>query len=207
MLPEPIASLPVEQVPRDPRFRPLAALTRVQTDLRYASSHNFAGRILYQGYDCAWLRAEAFAGLESAASWLAQQAPGWTLRVLDALRPQRVQEAIWREVAGTPAALYFADPVRGSIHSFGMAVDVTLADAQGCEADMGSAFDEMSPLSHPVLHARHLADGQLSRAQVERRELLARAMAAGGFHGIDTEWWHFDHGDRDAVRRHFPRVE
>jgi D-alanyl-D-alanine dipeptidase len=36
--------------------------------------------------------------------------------------------------------------------------------------------------------------------------MLRGAMAAGGFHGIPTEWWHFDHGDRDAVRCDFPRV-
>jgi D-alanyl-D-alanine dipeptidase len=117
-----------------------------------------------------------------------------------------VQEAIWRDVAGTPMAMYFAEPVRGSIHSFGMAVDVTLLDPAGCEADMGSGFDEMSTASHPALHAEHLAAGVLTAAQVALRECLAQAMAQGGFHGISTEWWHFDHGDRDAVRRNAPRV-
>lgn len=203
----PISTLPIEAVPGHPRFRRLSCVAAVEVDLRYASTDNFAQRVLYQGIDCAWLRAEAAAGLEAAAAWLASRGAGWKLRVLDALRPQRVQEAIWRDVAGTPAAMYFADPARGSVHSFGMAVDVTLVDAQGCEADMGSGFDEMSLLSHPVLHARHLAAGLLTPAQVERRDLLARAMGAGGFRGIDTEWWHFDHGDRDEVRRCFPRVD
>jgi len=32
-------------------------------------------------------------------------------------------------------------------------------------------------------------------------------MAAGGFNGIDNEWWHFDMLDRAHVRRHFVRVE
>ena len=32
------------------------------------------------------------------------------------------------------------------------------------------------------------------------------AMAEGGFHGIATEWWHFDHGDREAVRQTLERV-
>jgi D-alanyl-D-alanine dipeptidase len=58
-----------------------------------------------------------------------------------------------------------------------------------------------------VLHARHLAEGRLTAAQVQRRDLLAQAMGAGGFRGIDTEWWHFDHGDRDEVRRCCPRVD
>jgi D-alanyl-D-alanine dipeptidase len=36
---------------------------------------------------------------------------------------------------------------------------------------------------------------------------LRRVMAAGGFKGIDNEWWHFDMLDRQHVRRHFIRVE
>ncbi len=189
-----------------PDFRPLASVSGVAHDLRYASTNNFAGRVLYTGLDCAWIRREAAAGLEAAAAWLAQARPGYTLLVLDALRPQRVQEAIWADVAGTPAQDYFADPVRGSIHSFGMAVDVTLLDAQGRESDMGSGYDEMSLRSHPMLDAEHLALGVLTAAQVAERGWLHAAMARGGFRAIPTEWWHFDHGDRDAVRRDLPRV-
>ena len=203
----PSAVVRVEDVPGHPDFRPLASLRGVAHDLRYAGTDNFAGRVLYRGFDCAWLRAEAADGLEAAAAWLAARHPGWQLRVLDALRPQRVQEAIWADVVGTEMAMYFADPARGSIHSFGMAVDVTLLDAAGQEVDMGSGFDEMSLASHPALHAEHLARGVLSAGQVELRDRLAAAMAAGGFAGIPTEWWHFDHGDRDAVRRTLPRVD
>jgi len=195
-----------EHIGAHPDFRPLAGLVGVAFDLRYASTNNFAGRVLYTGLDCAWIRREAAAGLEAAAAWLAQARPGFTLLVLDALRPQRVQEAIWADVAGTPAQDYFADPVRGSIHSFGMAVDVTLLDAQGRESDMGSGYDEMSLRSHPMLDAEHLALGVLTAAQVAERGWLHAAMARGGFRAIPTEWWHFDHGDRDAVRRDLPRV-
>jgi zinc D-Ala-D-Ala dipeptidase len=204
---KPASTLPVEAVPGHPDFRPLAGVRGIDHDLRYAGTDNFAGQVLYRGFDCAWLRAEAAAGLETAAGWLQARHPGWRLRVLDALRPQRVQEAIWADVVGTPMAMYFADPARGSIHSFGMAVDVTLLDPEGREVDMGSGFDEMSLASHPALHAEHLASGVLTPGQVALRERLAAAMAAGGFAGIPTEWWHFDHGDRDAVRRTLPRVD
>ncbi len=196
----------VEDIATDPAFRPLASLRGVPHDLRYATANNFAGRVLYVGLDCAWLRGEAACGLETAATWLTAQRPGWQLLVLDALRPQRVQEAIWADVTGTAAALYFANPVRGSIHSYGMAVDVTLIDPQGGESDMGSGFDEMALASHPALHAEHLASGVLTPAHVEQRQCLADAMTRGGFHGIPTEWWHFDHGDRDRVRRELPRI-
>jgi D-alanyl-D-alanine dipeptidase len=208
MSPSPFAGASVrcEDISGHPDFRPLAGLRGVAHDLRYASTHNFAGKRLYVGIDCAWLRREAADGLEAAAAWLAQARPGFSLLVLDALRPQRVQEAIWHDVAGTPAQAYFAEPVRGSIHSFGMAVDVTLLGPDGAERDMGSGYDEMSLRSHPMLDAEHLALGVLSAAQITERGWLHAAMARGGFQAISTEWWHFDHGDRDAVRRDLPRV-
>lgn len=198
--------LAVEDIARHPAYRRLATLAGVVVDLRYAGTNNFAGRVLYAGIDCAWLRREAAAGLEAAAAWLAREHPARRLVLLDALRPQRVQEAIWRDVAGTPLADYFAEPVRGSIHSFGMAVDVTLQDEHGAEVDMGSAYDEMSEASHPALHAALLAAGRLTAAQVAERETLRLALEAGGFQGITNEWWHFDHGDRERVRRELPRV-
>jgi zinc D-Ala-D-Ala dipeptidase len=197
----------VEDIANDSAFRPLRKLTEIAFDLRYAGNNNFAGRSLYGELDCAWLRTEAANGLRQAAAWLAEHHPHWRLLVLDALRPQRVQEAIWRDVVGTNMEPYFADPARGSIHSYGMAVDVTLMDAQGGEADMGTAFDEMTRVSHPALHAEHVASGALTPAQVHARERLAAAMAHGGFAGIATEWWHFDHGDRQRVRREFVRIE
>lgn len=200
------APLPAEQVPGHPDFRPLASLAGVAHELRYAGVNNFAGRILYAGLDCAWLRREAAEGLERAAAWLAGARPGFTLLVLDALRPQRVQEAIWSQIAGTPMQDYFADPVKGSVHSFGMAVDVTLLGPDGRERDMGSGYDEMSLRSHPMLDAEHLALGVLTASQVAERGWLHAAMVRGGFRPITTEWWHFDFGDRDQVRRHCPRV-
>lgn len=199
----------VEAIADDPAFSPLGGpggLRGVAHDLRYAGTNNFAGRVLYRGIDCAWLRREAALGLEAAAAWLAREHPGHTLLVLDALRPQRVQEAIWAEVAGTEAQHYFAEPTLGSIHSYGMAVDVTLRDAQGRELDMGAGFDEMTPRSHPALEAEHLAAGVLSAAHIDHRQRLYRAMAAGGFQGISTEWWHFNLGEPAELRRRYARV-
>ena len=196
----------VEDIATTAEFRHLRSLEGVPYDLRYVGSNNFAGRSLYGTLDCAWLRSEAAEGLEAAAAWLQAQRPGWRVLVLDALRPQRVQEAIWVDVAGTPAQEYFANPERGSIHSYGMAADVTLLAPDGSEADMGSGFDEMTLASHPALHEVHLASGVLTPAQVAEREWLRLAMAHGGFAGIPNEWWHFDHGDRDRVRRELPRI-
>lgn len=197
----------IEDIAQQPQFVRLESVAGIRFDLRYAGSNNFEGRVLYRGIDCAWIRSEAAQGLEAAAAWLVAHHPGLTLLVLDALRPQRVQEAIWADMKGTPAERYFADPARGSIHSFGMAVDATLIDATGRELDMGSGFDEMSLRSHPALEAEHFAAGMLTRPQIQSRETLRRAMTAGGFSGIATEWWHFNFGDPERIRATLPRVE
>lgn len=187
-------------------FRHLTTIAGVAVDLRYATADNFAGRDLYSPLDCAWLHRDAAAALAAASHWLSGQQSGKRLLVLDALRPQRVQEALWAALQGTPLLGYLAPPERGSIHSFGMAVDVTLIDSSGLELDMGTGFDGLSEKSHPALEQQFLASGELTPAHVANRELLRAAMAHGGFHGISHEWWHFDCGDRVQVRRNYARV-
>ncbi len=195
-----------EEIADHPEFQPLLSVPGVAVDLRYATPDNFVGRAVYGGLDCAYLRREAADALARAADWLARHHSGVQLVVLDALRPQRVQEALWAELEGTPLTKYLAHPARRSIHSFGMAVDVTLLDAQGRELDMGTAFDEMTPASHPEFEAEQLAQGGLTAAQLTHRGWLRAAMRFAGFQTIPTEWWHFDFGDRDVVRRTLPLV-
>jgi D-alanyl-D-alanine dipeptidase len=195
-----------EDIPSHPDFCALRHLVGVDIDLRYASTNNFLSRNFYGALDCAYLRREAADGLIAAAQWVGAHCPGHGIRVLDALRPQSVQEQLYRELEGTPLARYLAHPSNGSIHSFGMAVDVTLVNARGEELDMGSGFDEMTPLSHTDCEDLLLAQGQLEDQHLRHRAWLRHAMQHGGFHGISTEWWHFDFGDRAAVRRDLPRV-
>jgi D-alanyl-D-alanine dipeptidase len=195
-----------EDIAASAEFRHLSSIAGIAVDLRYAGPNNFVGRDLYSPFDCAWLHVEAAAALEAAVTWLAQQAPGHTLLVLDALRPQRVQQQLWDALAGTGLQMYLADPARGSIHSYGMALDVTILDPQGRELDMGTGFDDMTDLSHPALEEGFIFAGKLSEAQVNNRRLLRGAMFGAGFVGISTEWWHFDCGDRDRVRSTFRRV-
>ena len=190
-----------------PDFRHLSTLAGVAVDLRYAGTNNFVGRDLYGELDCAWLHHLAAAGLERAVALLARKAPGHRLLVLDAVRPHRVQIQLWDHLEGTDLRQYVADPARGSIHSFGMAVDATLLDAHGRELDMGTGYDEMVELSHPRLEEHHVAAGLLAPQQRRNRELLRRVLAHGGFGGIDNEWWHFEMLDRNHVRQAFTRVD
>jgi D-alanyl-D-alanine dipeptidase len=187
-------------------FRRLDTIQRIAVDLRYATPDNFVGRDLYSPLDCGFLHKDAAAALERAVAWLAERRPDYTFLVLDALRPQRVQEQLWQALQGTDLLGYIADPARGSIHSFGMALDVTLLDAQGRELDMGTGFDDLSERSHPAKEALLLARGELSVQHIENRRWLRGAMFQAGFVGINSEWWHFDCGDRLQVRRDYARV-
>ncbi|MBL0729555.1 M15 family metallopeptidase [Piscinibacter sp. HJYY11] len=196
-----------EEIATHPDFRRLSSIDGVRVDLRYVGPRNFVGRDLYGELDCAWLHRLAAEGLARAAAELTALAPGHRLLVLDALRPHRVQIELWEFLDGTGLRQYVADPARGSIHSFGMALDVTIVNADGDELDMGSGFDEMDELSHPKLEAEHLASGALTPTQVANRELLRRVMTVGGFNGVDNEWWHFDMLDRSHVRQTFVRVD
>jgi D-alanyl-D-alanine dipeptidase len=195
-----------EDIAGDPAFRHLSTIAGIAVDLRYATPNNFVGRDLYSPYDCAWLHVDAAAALERVVGWLAHKRPGATPLVLDALRPQRVQQQLWDALEGTGLQMYLAHPARGSIHSYGMAVDLTILDEDGRELDMGTGFDDMTELSHPALEDRFLHSGALTPAQVANRRLLRDAMFQAGFVGINTEWWHFDCGDRNLVRQTFRRV-
>lgn len=201
-----IDGLPIEQVGQCADFRHLSGIGGIAIDLRYAGTDNFTGRDLYSPFDCAWLHVDAACALEQVVAWLARERPGCSALILDALRPQRVQEALWDALDGTGLRMYLAPPERGSIHSFGMALDITLLDEHGREIDMGTGFDDMSERSHPAREDLLLARGELTPLHIDNRRLLRAAMAQAGFVGIASEWWHFDCGDRDWVRQTFQRV-
>ncbi|WP_019102941.1 M15 family metallopeptidase [Chromobacterium haemolyticum] len=142
-----------------------------------------------------------------AARELRRQRPGFQLRVFDALRPGRVQRVLWDIVKDTPQRIYVADPARGSIHSFGMAVDLSVEDDGGRELNMGTGFDDFTELAQPQRESELQRTGRLSEAQLANRLLLRHCMSQAGFSGIATEWWHFEAADRDWVRAHMLLIE
>lgn len=199
-------SLAIESIATCPDFRHLSTIAGIQVDLRYATPGNFVGRDLYSPFDCAWLHRDAAAALERIVAWLSVRRPGATVLILDALRPQRVQEQLWDALDGTDLRGYLAEPSRGSIHSFGMAVDITLLDEAGREFDMGTGFDDLTDRSQPMREQEMLGRGEITQAHIDNRQLLRDAMAHAGFVGINSEWWHYDFGDRELVRKTYRRI-
>lgn len=151
----------------------------VDLDLRYATADNFTGRALYRRARC-YLNPEAEALLRRAAELAARL--GCRLRIFDAFRPA---EAQWRLWAACPDPAYIADPKRGSPHSMGAAVDLTLVDAESGRAlDMGTAFDDLRPQSWHGAHG-------ISTEAARNRTLLLGIMTSAGFDFYRNEWWHY----------------
>jgi len=150
----------------------------VDLSIAYATADNFTGKPVYARPDC-WLHADAAECLGKAIA-LARPL-GLRLKVFDAFRPQEAQWILWNH---TPDPEFLADPRRGSPHSRGVAVDLTLIDEQGRELDMGTAFDAFTPLSH------HGHPGIPVEAQ-RNRHLLMGIMTSAGWDFYRNEWWHY----------------
>jgi D-alanyl-D-alanine dipeptidase len=197
----------LQAVLANPDYVAIDALPGVSVSLRYASSDNFLKRDLYGAFNRAFLHRIAADKLGRAGVDLAREKPGWKILVYDALRPRAVQRVLWEAVKGTPLQPYVANPANGSIHNFGLAVDVTLADDAGREIDMGTPFDAFGALAQPALEERFLKEGKLTMAQLDNRRLLRRVMTAAGFIQLPLEWWHFDAVPQSEVRKQFKLVE
>ena len=150
----------------------------VGIDLVYARADNFTGRPIYARARC-FLHADAAACLARAADLVREQ--GLRLLVTDAFRPSEAQWALWKH---TPDPAFVADPRRGSPHSRGVAVDVTLTDSAGRGLDMGGPVDDLTE------NGRHDAPG-IKPGQRANRLLLLGIMTAAGFDWYMREWWHY----------------
>jgi D-alanyl-D-alanine dipeptidase len=151
----------------------------VEIDLVYASDRNFTGRRLYRRGLC-YLHADTAELLRRAVA--IARPLGLTLKILDAFRPAEAQWMLWRHL---PDPDYIADPRRGSPHSMGAAVDLTLIDvANGAERDFGTGFDEMHPRSWH-------GDTSIPVKAQRNRALLLGIMTAAGFDFYRREWWHY----------------
>jgi D-alanyl-D-alanine dipeptidase len=166
---------------------------RWKLDVKYATTDNFTHKVLYNSARC-FLRPKVAQMLVDAQKWLDKNHKGYTFILKDCYRPVSVQRLMWDVVKDTPMRGYVADPNSkyGSVHNYGCAVDLTLADAQGKEIDMGTAYDHLGKLAEPRHEEEFLAEGKLTAKHLENRHILRDAMIAGGFKTIPNEWWHFN---------------
>lgn len=150
----------------------------LRIDLAYATPHNFTQQPIYRHAHC-YLHRNAFEALERARALL--RPLGLHMLIFDALRPQEAQWKLW-EVCPDPR--FVADPRKGSPHGRGVAVDLTLTLPDGTQLDMGTPFDDFTPLSF------HSCTEISAEAQ-RNRFLLLGIMTAAGWDFYENEWWHY----------------
>lgn len=150
-------------------------------DLRYAGANNIVGHPLYPPGTTALVRPGVARALVIAQAFLRRHKYG--LKIWDAYRPKPVQTELWKAARSNT---YVADPgtANGSLHSWGLAVDATLVDAQRQEVRMPTDFDDFTPAAM----WRYQGADPSVRANLT---LLQIAMREGGFYGLRAEWWHF----------------
>lgn len=190
-------SLP--QLPKD--FCDLRELAELKFDLRYATTNNICQVAVYSPDFIPALHKSAFDKLKIALQILRQEVPLSTFVIFDAFRPLEAQKKFFAMVEGTDQEIYFANPKNKSIHNFGYAVDLTLADKQSGELwDMGTDFDDFRDEAQPVKEDEMLRLGRLNEKQIQNRKILRDIMVRAGFQVLPIEWWHFDAEDPKWVR-------
>lgn len=155
-------------------------IPRVKLDIRYATTNNFTGKVLYPVAKC-YLRREPAEHLKAVQLELREL--GFGLKIFDGYRPLSVQKKMW---AIFPDDNFVANPAKGSRHNRGAAVDLTLIRTDGTELEMPTPYDDFTEKAHRKYMK---LPGQVLR----NRQLLEDVMTRHGFRGLDTEWWHFDY--------------
>jgi zinc D-Ala-D-Ala dipeptidase len=153
----------------------------IVVELRYASPNNVTGHALYPPGTQALVRPEVAQRLAIAQQFLRRHRHG--LKIWDAYRPRLVQVQLWR---AAPRDVYVADPetANGSLHMWGVAVDVTLVNSRKQPVMMPTDFDEFTPAAMLIYRgANQHIQSNLA--------LLQAAMGIAGFYGHFREWWHF----------------
>ena len=154
-------------------------------DLKYGSTDNVTGEVLYDDGYKATLRRETAEKLKAANEIFNND--GYRVKVWDGYRPAYVQQRLWDNV-DEASKIYFMNPKLGSNHTRGCAVDVTLTDWNGVEIDMPSGFDDLTgKATRKYTYA--------NAAQKANAQYLEKVMRQVGFNIINTEWWHFDDSD------------
>ena len=182
------------------------AIPGILVQLKYATPDNFMHKNVYGCLQKAYLQKEVVARLKKAQNYLSANHPGYHFLIYDATRPLAKQWDLWNalpQYSPKVRSNYVANPVEHSIHNYGSAVDLTVADEQGRPLEMGTPFDFFGEMAYPSREKALLASGKLSKEAYQNRLILRQAMVHGGFMPIQYEWWHFNAFSRAEAKRRF----
>lgn len=162
-------------------------------DLKYASEDNFIGYNFYGDFRTAYIREECYYKLKNAYLDLQKKRPGYTFIIYDALRSLEAQQLMWDSLKCEESKKHFyvADPKEGSIHNYGMSLDLTIVNDKQEILDMGTDFDFFGDLACPSKTDYFFNSGKLNENQYNNRKLLFEIMENAKLYVSSTEWWHY----------------
>lgn len=171
-------------------------------DLKYATTDNFMGIILYDTLESIFLQEDVAIRLTACQAFLKDTLPDHSLLIYDGVRPVDVQQQMWDALDSIPPAergKFVSNPWYGSVHNFGAAVDITICDSEGIPLDMGAGYDDFRDIAFPSKEWKFLNSGELTAEQHGNRKLLRAVMKSQGFRNIPSEWWHFNACSRNQA--------
>ncbi|EYE89178.1 D-Ala-D-Ala dipeptidase [Fervidicella metallireducens AeB] len=151
-------------------------------ELRYATEENFTRQKIYPKAVC-MLRRETAKKLINANNEFNKM--GYRIKIWDAYRPYYVQKILY-DIAVDKE--FLANPVSGSKHNRGAAVDITLVDEDERELSMPTGFDEFT---------NRASQNYIGMSEIQKKNLecLRSVMEKNGFISVKNEWWHFTDSD------------
>lgn len=178
-----------EVIPEDGQLvRILDYIPDAKIDLRYATTNNFTGTIIYDDPE-AYLCYGTVKKLIIVQNELKEM--GYCILIWDAYRSIEAQWKLWEMY---PDPTFVANPNNGiTSHSRGNTIDMSIVYEDGSPVEMPSAFDEFTAIAD-----RDYSD--VSEVAANNSRLLEEIMYRNGFTGYRGEWWDYSDTDRYEVK-------
>ncbi len=168
--------------------------------------NNYFRENYYNGLNKAFLQKEVAIKLSMAQKYLKTKFPKYSLMIMDAARPRSVSKQMYDKMKGTKFEKFVANPQKGSMHNYGVAVDITIIDMNGDEIDMGFSPFYKNDFSIYWSYTKKKIFS-LSDKQKKNRKLLAEVMVKAGFTPLSFEWWHFNGVSKKKTRKQHSIIE
>jgi len=180
----------------------------IKVDLVNSSpDKNYFRENYYDGLRKAYLQREVAIKLSRAQKILKIKRNDYSLLISDAARPRSVSQKMYDKMKGTKFEKFVANPKKGSMHNYGIAVDITIVDNYSEELDMGFNPFRRSTIELYWAYAKKKIGMKLTQEQKNNRKLLADVMIKAGFIPLSFEWWHFNGIPKAEARRKYRIIE
>ncbi len=178
----------------------------IKVDIKYATSNNFTGKILYMEDVGVYTEPTLAQAIAQAQNTLKAINNNLSLVIFDAARPISVQKEMFELVRGTVNERFIANPYgefAGGFHNYGMAIDVAIVDSNGKMLDFGTGYDSFEDIAHSGGEAELVKKGLLSIEAYKNRQLLYYVMGKHGMLPYAYEWWHFQLQYEESAKSNF----